>query len=469
VRKQAAPATTDRNIGMTVEEEAIERCQAEVDFVASAYGEDEAWAVQKSAGYVIHRRLSLADTQCVCQVILTITMPEGYPARDDAILGVKAQLSNDDFSSSSSTSPVLRKIAFNALSSLVSECRQVAEENAGGEAVFAVLARADEWVSIDWMDMVETTNADNSTAGAATGMINDEIGSSTGGLILGRRLIHSHHIIAPSKRKAIVELAQDYNLGGCYKYGWPGIIILEGEEADCISYVEEIRTLRWQHLVVRGEQQIHLRDPSDLEKARVLPSKMQDLGDDMSVIAKLCKEVGLEELFLTSMKIYRDDNDKRNSKSPNTNTNASTSWRYGALCHVDHMNDAKPYRKWLRKAATGAGCAVLIKVCNGKRPIIIVAVVGEEEEDVKRFLKRWRTSRVDVDSAGRPCLERMMTVLMEGALDQQDGINIMDHFEGSNSDEKEVLNVSVVSLSEILQDIGGTSWSDEFASVVNRR
>ena len=472
-----------------MEDEAAERCQAEVDFVASAYGEEEAWAVKKSSRYVLCRRLALAAHQAeqlgVCPVILTITMPEGYPVCEDAVLGVDAHLCND----SSSSSIALRKMALNGLSSLISKCRQVAQEHAGGEAVFVVLARADEWVSTDWTDIVERTNADvNADTNVSA---SDKSSNSTrhgSSFVLGRRLIHSHHIIATSKRKAIVDLAQDYNLGGCYKYGWPGIIIIEGEEADCMSYVEEIRTLLWQHCVVRGEQQIHVKDQDELEKTRVLSSKMQDLGDDMSVIAKQCKEAGLEELFLTSMKIYRDSEKKENASdgiyskpgnvSATTRTNAdmdrSFSWRYGALCHVDHMNNAKQYRKWLNKAASGAGCTVLIKVCdaNAKRPIIIVIVVGEEE-DVKIFMKRWRTSRVDVDSAGRPCLERMMTVLIEGKLDQEhiagfDDIDISAHLEGSNISE-ENLNVSESCLSQILRAIGGTSWSDEFASVVSSR
>ena len=306
------------------------------------------------------------------------------------------------------------------------------------------------------MDIVETTNAE-ANAEKATNLISDQNDKSTrngSSFVLGRRLIHSHHIIAPSKRKAIVDLAQDYNLGGCYKYGWPGIILIEGGEADCMAYVEEIKTLRWQHLGVRGEQQLHVRDRDALERSRVLPSRMQDLGDDMSIIAKQCKEAGLEELFLTSMKIYRDSEKKENGSEKETDSesgemNPSFSWRYGALCNVDHMNNAKQYRKWLRKAASSAGCTVLIKVCdaNAKRPIIIVVIAGQVEDDVKRFMKRWRTSRVDVDSTGRPCLERMMTVLTEGELDQEhiasfDDIEFSAHLEGSNISEENLHEIS---------------------------
>lgn len=460
------------------EEETAERRQAELDFVASAYGEEEAWVVEKATGCHVKRRLALAASSSselggAENCILTISMPEGYPVDEDAPLGVEAHLCTD----SSLSSPDLRKTAINALSSLISECRRIARDHAGGEAVFAILARADEWVSADWRDIVETVNADTNDVAPTDLATKQE--NVMGGLVLGRRLIHSHHIIAPSKRKAIVELAQHYNIGGCYKYGWPGIIIIEGEEADCISYVEEIRTLRWQHLVVRGEQHVPVKDRKELEKARSLPDKMQDLGDDMSVIAKQCKETGLEELFLTSMKIYRNDEGKEDrigekiSNSVDANTHQDS---YGALCHVDHMNDAKQYRKWLRKAAAVAGCTIQIKVCDAtaKKPIIIVAVVGEGD-DVKIFMKRWRTSRVDVDSAGRPCLERMMTVLIEGPLDWEKnfssmddvGEDIMAHLDCSDKEEK--LNVSESCLTKIVRAIGGPSWSNEFVSMVSSR
>ena len=39
-----------------------------------------------------------------------------------------------------------------------------------------------------------------------------------------------------------------------------------------------------------------------------------------------------------------------------------------------------------------------------------------DEDGVKQVLKRWRTSRVDVDLRNKPCLEQMMTIVEEGNL-----------------------------------------------------
>lgn len=472
-------------------DEVEERRQAEISFVAAAYpDEDEAW-VEQCGGIIIHRRLQLSSgplpssnttnnndnsaTSNSIHVIISISMPEGYPAEEDAVLDVKARISNDASSSSSSSSTSLRKQVMDALPSLIGACRSTAQEYGGSEAVFAVLGRADEWVSTDWVDIIESSSDIGDT-----GTTSKQTEDATHGLVFGRRLIYSHHIIAPSKRKAIVELAQHYNLGGYVKIGWPGIIIIEGEETDCISYVDEIRGMRWQHLVVRGEQHTSVQNRMELEEARVLPGKMQEVGDKMSIIAEHCKRAGLEELFMTSMKIYKkkDDNDDAAAAvAADTELDSSmppaSFWRYGALCHVDHMNDGKNYRKWLRKAAAVAGCTLMLKMvygANAKRPLIIVAIVGEED-DVKRVLKRWRTSRVDVDSAGRPCLERMMTVLVEGRLGRQtcDDLeeNILSHMDCL--DEEDNLQVSGECLSGILHAIGGAKWSDEFQSLRSNR
>eukprot|EP00954_Amorphochlora_amoebiformis_P003553 275115-Amorphochlora_amoeboformis.AAC.2 len=47
-------------------------------------------------------------------------------------------------------------------------------------------------------------------------------------VILGRRVIYSHHIIAQSKRTTVKNLAEENELGGLSKIGWPGAIIVEG-------------------------------------------------------------------------------------------------------------------------------------------------------------------------------------------------------------------------------------------------
>ncbi len=446
-------------------DEAKERRLAEIEFVRSAYGEDEAWVDEREQ--TIYRRLlaSSSDGNGI-PVLLSLTMPDGYPIDEDAILVIDARVMDDAVgtSSSSHTAKNLRKVVMDSLPSMIEACRSSALEYVGSESIFAVLSRADEWISIDFVDIVENSchiNTDDA----------DEVETRPkcdNGLVLGRRLIHSHHIIAQSKRKAIVELANQHSIGGYFKIGWPGIIVIEGEELDCIAYVDEIRSMRWQHLVVRGEEQHAVSDQAELEQLRVLPNKMHELGDDMSCIAERCKDAGLEELFLTSMKIYSKKESVSSDASNQKEKAQSSSYSYGALCHVDHMRDGKGYRKWLRKASTAAGCVLLVKACdnNAKKTLIIVSILGEES-DVKRVLKRWRTSRVDVDSAGKPCLERMMTVLIEGKLSQPQNKNVEMDLDSLGQEDQ--LVVSDQTICNILQAIGGSKWLNEFESLLHMR
>ena len=55
------------------------------------------------------------------------------------------------------------------------------------------------------------------------------------------------------KRKAIVENAQELKLGGISKPGFPGVVIVEGQMENVLEYVRRTQRLRWQQMVVRGE------------------------------------------------------------------------------------------------------------------------------------------------------------------------------------------------------------------------
>ncbi|OQR82445.1 conserved protein with YSHH motif SOme fused to polo box [Achlya hypogyna] len=117
--------------------------------------------------------------------------------------------------------------------------------------------------------------------------------------VVGRRAIYFHHIIATSKRRVVIEWAKELGLGGYSKIGWPGVIIAEGPEPHVAEYIRRLQHLRWKQMVVRGEQ---VED--DANAPRRLPRPLTELSD-MSVLAALCEDAGVSELFLTTMKIYR--------------------------------------------------------------------------------------------------------------------------------------------------------------------
>ena len=121
---------------------------------------------------------------------------------------------------------------------------------------------------------------------------------------LGRRLCYSHHIIAPSKRRAIVAWAVELALGGCSKIGWPGLILVEGDDANCRAYVESLQRLRWKHFVVRGEQTVEGAPHESIDALRALPRGFAEFGaSEMSEFAAYCRSAGLEALFLRGLNL----------------------------------------------------------------------------------------------------------------------------------------------------------------------
>mmetsp|Transcript_700 Transcript_700/g.1228 ORF Transcript_700/g.1228 Transcript_700/m.1228 type:complete len:512 (-) Transcript_700:865-2400(-) len=498
--------------------ECRERQEAELDFVQSAYTEQEAWITttsstssHASSGEVIntiHRRL---DLQCddntknddnhaaaIIPVEILITLPLMYPVDESSLAHVDVSLLDSSTTATATATTTtttiglttanlsLRKLVINSLPSLLQVCRDISKEFAGQEAVFAILSRADEWLHQEWrgilsMTMTRTSNNnnnhddDNEEKQSSPSICNNQE------LVLARKLIYSHHIIAKSKRKAIADLSRDYELGGYAKIGWPGIIIVEGEESNCNQFIEEIKGMRWQYLVVRGEEfeRVGNGDMHQLNQLRRFPIKMEELGEDqISHLANVCRQVGLESLFISFMKIKDKDplvqvnDEKATTTTGGRNGTLSTNHQhnsYGALVHVDHMNNKKGYEKWLEKACKSVGCMhSVIRFCHhtnssdSSRPLNFVLIVahGGDESSVKQVLKKWRTSKVDVDSKGMPCLERMMSVVVEDEIkDTRDLKEIIEDLKAlPKSIEHDI--VSFTDATEFLTKLGGPTWRD---------
>jgi hypothetical protein len=130
----------------------------------------------------------------------------------------------------------------------------------------------------------------------------------------GRRCIYTHHTIASSKRTAVLRTALQLGLSGISKIGWPGVIVVEGDELACQEYVRYLSGLRWKQLTVRGEEVIEIvvddttgvhTNEDLIDGMRKFPKGMSEFGEkQMSEAATACREAGLEDLFKTAMKIY---------------------------------------------------------------------------------------------------------------------------------------------------------------------
>ena len=143
--------------------------------------------------------------------------------------------------------------------------------------------------------------------------------------ILGRRMIFSHHIIADSKRSAVCNWAAELKLSGFSKIGWPGLILVEGDEENCKIYVQSLQRLRWKMLVVRGEQQVKGDMGQSLDDLRVIKNKrFIEFGkNQMSQFAQTCRDYDLEDLFFAALKMKPKTNDGNKSNN-NNNVNKIT-------------------------------------------------------------------------------------------------------------------------------------------------
>jgi hypothetical protein len=242
---------------MVEEEEGTrERQLAELEFIQSAYSIEEARVTENS----INGRLSIVrlltlpvnlasneNPHHFVTIELNLEMPPSYPVRRESTLLVTGLLI-----SSPANPTFIRKAALNSLPYLVDNCQEAAmeysDDHDGGEAVWHVLTRADEWIDAKWLGILQRHEKSISDAPDA------DAGRVHCRATLGRRIIYSHHIIANSKRKALVLLSSESRLGGFVKIGWPGVIVIEGSESSCQFFVHDVMSWRWQHLSVRARE-----------------------------------------------------------------------------------------------------------------------------------------------------------------------------------------------------------------------
>ena len=115
---------------------------------------------------------------------------------------------------------------------------------------------------------------------------------------LQRRCVYFHHILSSEKRKCISNWASELQIGGFCKVGYPGILIVEGEDCNIVQYIRLLQQLRWKLMVVRGEESV----TDGLRKLDYATGIVET--QNSAEIAKWCEACGLLPLFRTSMKIF---------------------------------------------------------------------------------------------------------------------------------------------------------------------
>jgi len=82
---------------------------------------------------------------------------------------------------------------------------------------------------------------------------------------------------------------------------------------------------------------------------------------------------------------------------------------HNALLHLDHMRSVQSYTKLIKKWVVELGLGGRLLFAH---KFILILLQGHSL-DIKEYVIRNRTTNVDVDSRGRSCKERMLTVLCD--------------------------------------------------------
>ncbi|XP_031570422.1 RWD domain-containing protein 2A-like [Actinia tenebrosa] len=69
-----------------------------------------------------------------------------------------------------------------------------------------------------------------------------------------RMWMYMHHIYSKTKRKIILDWSSDYNLTGFSLPGKPGVVCIEGDEANVEEYYSKLRRLNWKKITCRHRQ-----------------------------------------------------------------------------------------------------------------------------------------------------------------------------------------------------------------------
>ncbi|KAL3906273.1 MAG: hypothetical protein SGARI_004078 [Bacillariaceae sp.] len=154
------------------------------------------------------------------QARIRIRLPVGYPEYQAAcVTSIKVI-------DSTTTKSVLKRAA---IDEIVNTLNDKAKSLVGVEAVMDIVETAKDMIA-DTMTLQLMEKAPSEQE--------ESLQLSSG---YGRRWIWVHHITNTERRKSILKEARAMHLGGYLKYGYPGIIVVEGTSANCNEFVGWIK------------------------------------------------------------------------------------------------------------------------------------------------------------------------------------------------------------------------------------
>ncbi|CAL4125277.1 unnamed protein product, partial [Meganyctiphanes norvegica] len=100
-----------------------------------------------------------------------------------------------------------------------------------------------------------------------------------------RLWIYSHHLYSKTKRKDILDMANEFDLSGFSLAGKPGIICVEGLSRNTDDWWTRVRTWNWQKIVCKNRETEDINIETDLEPLRRFKG-FEELGSDNDIRIK---------------------------------------------------------------------------------------------------------------------------------------------------------------------------------------
>ncbi|KDQ56531.1 hypothetical protein JAAARDRAFT_194533 [Jaapia argillacea MUCL 33604] len=110
-----------------------------------------------------------------------------------------------------------------------------------------------------------------------------------------RAVLFFHHIMNKNKKRALQDMSIDFKLSGWCKFGFPGVVVVQGESLGMHEYVRRIKAMRWQQ--VRVETIDDVDDDKSFGNHR---SGLQEV-EAISDITQALRPLGLEPWFRKAM------------------------------------------------------------------------------------------------------------------------------------------------------------------------
>ncbi|KAL1388965.1 hypothetical protein HDK64DRAFT_114240 [Phyllosticta capitalensis] len=119
-----------------------------------------------------------------------------------------------------------------------------------------------------------------------------------------RVVLWMHHLLATSKRRAIVQMSKELGLAGFSRPGYPGSLYVEGEAGNVRSFVDELKTMRWQAIQERAAENCPMSSLTLISSDAKGIEEVQGLGEIAEGLRSYGKNgAEVANFFLESMKI----------------------------------------------------------------------------------------------------------------------------------------------------------------------